>query len=281
MRNEQLALAEALEYARDAFGEKFVEEDFEMLAERCPSSIIGYTTTRRGLLVEPPEGALSLKMKELIMMGVECMVRKVMPRGHARAAIDAGATSVEVGEVVGLALMLGGMITYIDSGRYSLHAAIDREAELSRTPPLRAPSARPDGPGSALDAAIAYARESFGDTFVDTDFLILAERCPSSVIGYTTTRRGLMADRPEGGLPRKDKELVIIGLESITAKVRPTVHARDAVDHGATSNEVAEVVGLSLMLGGMITYVSSGRYALHAAIEREAELAAARGAPSS
>jgi alkylhydroperoxidase/carboxymuconolactone decarboxylase family protein YurZ len=88
---------------------------------------------REGLFREPPAGALDHKTKELIILGIECVSKKTNPPpvGHTRKAIEAGATPAEVAEVVGLSIMLGGMITFRESGRFVLREAVEHAARLA------------------------------------------------------------------------------------------------------------------------------------------------------
>ncbi len=123
-------LQAALDYARDYYKDQAIVQEFQRLAKYCPEVVIGYLTLRQGAFKTPPEGgALPLKYKELLAVAIECA--RVMPSDyHARKAIEAGATPQEVAEMVSLCIQLGGMVTYMHSGRYALKAAEDRLAEL-------------------------------------------------------------------------------------------------------------------------------------------------------
>ena len=48
--------------------------------------------------------------------------------GHAKWAIEAGATPAEVAEVASLCTLIGGMLTYQESGRFALHEAENQYA---------------------------------------------------------------------------------------------------------------------------------------------------------
>ena len=124
----------AWNYARQYYRGSAALQDFELLAKYCPDVFAGYMHMREGLFREPRKGALSAKEKELILVGIEVSNRKTTspPIGHTRRAIESGATVDEVAQVVGLCVMLCGMITYRESGRFVLQAAIDAADEQER-----------------------------------------------------------------------------------------------------------------------------------------------------
>ena len=126
---------EAWDYARDCYKDKAVLDEFERLARYSPETFAGYMDLRRAAFKTEEEGsALPLKVKELVAVGAELIAYKTNPPpvGHARKAIDAGATVREIAEVIGIAIMLGGMMTFRESGRFVLKAAEDRARELGR-----------------------------------------------------------------------------------------------------------------------------------------------------
>ena len=119
-------LGDAWEYARGYYKDESVVEDFEILARFQPELFEAYITMRQGLFKSPPEGALDAKTKELVILGIECIARKTNPPpvGHTRRALESGATAEEIAEVVGLCIMLGGMITFRESGRFVLRETV-------------------------------------------------------------------------------------------------------------------------------------------------------------
>ena len=55
------------------------------------------------------DGALSLKTKELIALGIAIVVKCTgCIQSHVKTAIDAGATREEIAETVGVAILMGG-----------------------------------------------------------------------------------------------------------------------------------------------------------------------------
>jgi alkylhydroperoxidase/carboxymuconolactone decarboxylase family protein YurZ len=125
-------LQAAWEYARSYYKDPQVEQEFELLARIQPEVFASYMAMRRGLFQTPPDGALDRKTKELVILGIECMGRKTNPppTGHTRKALEAGATPAEIAEVVGLAIMLGGMITFRESGRFVLKEAVEHAERI-------------------------------------------------------------------------------------------------------------------------------------------------------
>jgi alkylhydroperoxidase/carboxymuconolactone decarboxylase family protein YurZ len=99
-------------------------ESFRLLAEHRPGVVRSYIDMRRDLF-EGEGTAIPHKYKELIIIAMECIARKVNPAPtfHARKAVDAGCTLEEITEAVCLALMIGGMITYQESGQFVLKEA--------------------------------------------------------------------------------------------------------------------------------------------------------------
>lgn len=125
-------LTAAWEYARSYYKDADVEREFELLSQFQPEVFASYMSMRSGLFQTPPDGALDRKTKELVILGIELMARKTNPPpvGHTRKAIEAGATPKEISEVVGLAIMLGGMVTFRESGRFVLREAVDHAKRL-------------------------------------------------------------------------------------------------------------------------------------------------------
>ena len=125
-----------------------------------------------------------------------------------------------------------------------------------------------------LDAAWAYAHEYYGGGEVIRDFELLAKYRPEVFCGYIGLRQAAFNTGSGAALEPKLKELIILAIEVARTKTNPPPvgHARHAIDSGATPAEVAEVLSLCILIGGMLTYQESGRQALRAAEERYAEL---------
>jgi alkylhydroperoxidase/carboxymuconolactone decarboxylase family protein YurZ len=122
----------AWDYARNYYQSPEVIAEFELLARYRPEVFEGYINLRQAAYNETPDAALSPKVKELIILAIELARTKTNPPpiGHAQHAIDAGATPAEVAEVASLCILIGGMLTYQESGRFALRAAEERYQEL-------------------------------------------------------------------------------------------------------------------------------------------------------
>ncbi|MDA4129846.1 MAG: carboxymuconolactone decarboxylase family protein [Thaumarchaeota archaeon] len=99
-----------------------VPEEYELLGKYNPDALRGFITERESTTREPPEGALDMKTKELIITAIEIAVGKPAIL-HARRAVELGATVQEVAEVVSINLWHRGMSSYVLSGKYALKAA--------------------------------------------------------------------------------------------------------------------------------------------------------------
>jgi alkylhydroperoxidase/carboxymuconolactone decarboxylase family protein YurZ len=122
----------AWDYARAYYKNADVLRDFELLARYRPEVFDGYMTLRQAAFNTDENAALPRKVKELIILAIEIARTKTNPPpvGHTVKAVDAGATPAEIAEVAGLCIMIGGMLTYQESGRYVLRAAEERYREL-------------------------------------------------------------------------------------------------------------------------------------------------------
>jgi alkylhydroperoxidase/carboxymuconolactone decarboxylase family protein YurZ len=117
----------AWEYAEDYYKNEQVIADFKLLSRYRPEVFEGYIGLRQAAFNTGPDAALSPKFKELIILAIEIARTKTNPPpvGHAKRAIEAGATPAEIAEVASLCIMIGGMLTYQESGRHALRAATE------------------------------------------------------------------------------------------------------------------------------------------------------------
>ena len=126
----------AREYAESYYGNPQVMVDYEMLSRYRPEVFTGYIGLRQAAFNTDPDAALPAHIKELIILAIEIGRTKTNPPpvGHAKRAIESGATPAEVAEVASLCIMIGGMLTFQESGRHALRAAEQRYAELNGLP---------------------------------------------------------------------------------------------------------------------------------------------------
>jgi alkylhydroperoxidase/carboxymuconolactone decarboxylase family protein YurZ len=148
-------MADAWAYAKDYYKNPQVIEDYELLSRYRPEVFHGYITLRRAAFNDEAGAALTPKMKELIILAIEIARTKTNPPpvGHAKRAIESGATPAEVAEVASLCILIGGMLTYQESGRHALRAAEDLYREkhggTSKNGPAVAASSGRTSAGSA------------------------------------------------------------------------------------------------------------------------------------
>jgi alkylhydroperoxidase/carboxymuconolactone decarboxylase family protein YurZ len=146
------SLAKALEYSKSYYRLDREEEPienrapkdkdvlgWELLARYRPEVLEGYLSLRQAAFNTGPGAALTPREKELVIVAIEVARTKTNepPRFHAKKAIDAGATVAEIAEVVSLCILIGGMLTYQESGKHALRAAEDY-ANAKRRPGRRA-----------------------------------------------------------------------------------------------------------------------------------------------
>lgn len=122
----------AWDYARNYYKSPEVLKDFELLSRYRPEVFDGYMNLRQAAFNTGENAALPAKVKELIILAIEIARTKTNPPpvGHTIKAVDAGATPAEIAEVAGLCIMIGGMLTYQEAGRFVLRAAEERYQEL-------------------------------------------------------------------------------------------------------------------------------------------------------
>lgn len=116
----------------------------------------------------------------------------------------------------------------------------------------------------------SYVSQYYTDAPTADSFSLLKEHGPHLLDAYVAARKVAFeqtVDRP-GHLSRKDRELVILGMEIMARKNPPPVfHAQKAVEAGATLGEIVDVIGLCIIIGGMITYQDAGQFVLREAVE--------------
>jgi alkylhydroperoxidase/carboxymuconolactone decarboxylase family protein YurZ len=114
----------AWEYAERYYKSAQVMADYELLCRYRPEVFDGYIALRQAAY-NIEGAALTPREKELIILAIEVARTKTNPPpvGHAEHAIEAGATPADVAEVVSLCIMIGGMLTYQEAGRFALRAA--------------------------------------------------------------------------------------------------------------------------------------------------------------
>lgn len=102
-------------------------DEYRLLARHVPEFVDGYLRMRRALFGDDAQGALDPKVRELVTIGILVALKKTNPPpiSHTRKALALGASSTEIAEVLALCILLGGMVTYRESGRFVMHEAAD------------------------------------------------------------------------------------------------------------------------------------------------------------
>jgi alkylhydroperoxidase/carboxymuconolactone decarboxylase family protein YurZ len=114
-----------------------------------------------------------------------------------------------------------------------------------------------------------YAHDYYRDEDAMRSFDLLERYAPGVSAAYIGLRREAFRAGHESTLPDKVRELVILAVEVALMRTNPppVMHARLAVDSGATVEEIAEVVALCIPIAGMLTYQESGQHVIAAAEE--------------
>ena len=121
-----------------------------------------------------------------------------------------------------------------------------------------------------LEAVRKYSMEYYGEVL--PSYERLARYRPEVLVDWIALRRTIFESTEEQGLGLRELELISTAVEIIAHKPNPDRHAKLAIEAGATVRQVADVVSLCILLGGMMTYIVSGQHALKAAEDRAQEL---------
>lgn len=121
-----------------------------------------------------------------------------------------------------------------------------------------------------LEAVRSYSMSYYGEVL--PSYERLARYRPEVLVDWINLRRTVFESEHTDGLSLREIELISTAVEVIAHKPNPDRHAKLAIEAGATVRQVADVVSLCILLGGMMTYIVSGQNALRAAEERAKEL---------
>ncbi len=107
---------------------------------------------------------------------------------------------------------------------------------------------------------------------------LMGEYLPGPMLKWIEMRKMIFEEPPIGALTTREKELVALAMELVAHKPKQEkatgaeVHAKLAIEAGASVKQVAEVCMMGILLGGMMTYVVSGHNALQSAKDLAKEL---------
>lgn len=116
-----------------------------------------------------------------------------------------------------------------------------------------------------LEMVRDYSIKYYGE--IIDGYELLGKYLPDSMVQWIDLRKSVFREPPAGALTMREKELIATTLEITKLKPDARIHARLAVKSGATPKDVAEVCAICILLGGMVTNIVSGQYALKAAEE--------------
>ncbi len=129
---KEKAMASLRDYCNTYFGGMM--EHHQLMARHYPECLEHWMRARQSLFKEPPEGALSLREKELVILGLEITARHKDVEFHTRKAMEAGATAQQIAEVAGICMLLSGMVTFVEAGQRALRAAEEYEKKMKERP---------------------------------------------------------------------------------------------------------------------------------------------------
>jgi len=111
------------------------------------------------------------------------------------------------------------------------------------------------------------------------DFALLNDYVPDAFHGYMQLRQGAFDVGHEAALDERTKELILVALGLASRKTNPPPlgHTRKALQAGASVAQIAELVALSIMYCGIISFDEGGRHILRAAAEYAADQAGVAG----
>ncbi len=115
-----------------------------------------------------------------------------------------------------------------------------------------------------LEAIRTYSKQVYGQVL--EPFELLGRYRPDVLVDWMKLRKGIFESQNEkGGLSLREIELISIAVEIIGKKPNPDRHVMRAIEAGATVQQVADVVSVCIVLGGMMSYMVSGQNALKVA----------------
>lgn len=218
-------------------------------------------------------GTLSRWEKELLLTAVnEANLNIFLSLLHARAAIKAGATVEQVRDAT-LSPILIGMLRWKMAGQWALKAAEEAAKELQGLEPIRRKvSASED---ARIGEIKQYVEQVLNRDFASIDvWENLANVAPAVLDGYIRIRESFINYKPQGALPKKFNELIIVSWDITQANSwGAQMHAEQAIRDGATVSQVVEAVALVMVERGVSIYKIGGLEVIEAAEKEAADLA--------
>ncbi|MGO8868347.1 MAG: carboxymuconolactone decarboxylase family protein [Alphaproteobacteria bacterium] len=197
-------------------------------------------------------GALPTKDKLLLLFATCAARRHHEPAfGFARRALEAGATTGEVEELLLACCVSRGILVYLE-GRAAL-----RELFGAGTGAQKPASSQRSGAGArknTLSKFLSY----FGSLPLWVE--LLAEKQPALIEGHQGIREIVFAD---GHAKRKIKELAFVCINCADRyDYGISLHAQASAAAGASKEEILEAIALSVIEGGIVSWIEGVRHYL-------------------
>ncbi len=227
-----------IDFFKEVYGA--VPDWVEKMNKYSSNSLQHYFNLRNNILVE---GHLSRKEKELILVGINAARRYERSMiYHTKGALDAGATVVELSEILTTCIISRGIPAWLEGMKAIQYA----EAYLQKS------SDQSVGNNAVVELqnaedALVYYQEAMGAVPKWANLLNTYE--PNVLVAYSNLRKEVLRD---GSLSRKTKELLLIGINvSERYKEGTRIHVEGARKLGATDEEIAEVTLTALLTAGI------------------------------
>lgn len=109
----------------------FVPDFVRILAEYEPEALDGYIRLRKAAMKPDSTAALPRKFKEILFVAMDCTRGLIEgAKAHARAAVDAGATTQELVEALVIVILTTGAPSVELVGKEAFKVALAREKEI-------------------------------------------------------------------------------------------------------------------------------------------------------
>ncbi len=121
-----------------------------------------------------------------------------------------------------------------------------------------------------MDIVREYSLKYYGKTL--DAFEMFGRYLPEAMVEWVELKKTLFAGPPIGALTLREKELIAVAIQIAARKPNVDLHTRKAIEAGATVKEIAEVVGICILLCGMMSFIESGQNSLKIAEEYAVKL---------
>jgi len=197
------------------------------------------------------EGAIPARIKELIL-GVVYATQGYSEGAaiHIKNARSAGVTTEEITEMIAAALLSRGVRAYTEGYKALLAAGIDERS------PKTSGVAEAQGKEAPVTDIVEYFDRYYGKSLPHVR--VLAEGGYGNVLrGYYIMRTEALKD---AALPRKYKEFLYLAINATDLYPEAVrVHARGAMDYGATKEEILEAMLIAIVPKGVVAWFDAAK----------------------